>query len=105
MRKTLREPALFVDDHHGQYMGQIAWEQLADKYKKQARKQLSKEDVQAIKDGPENEWHHEAMDKFTNVVFKSPTGQKSRIDYAEGGMWEIPFCFLRTKKADEFFGG
>lgn len=26
------------------------------------------------------------------------------IQYAEGGIWAIPACFMRTKKASEFFG-
>lgn len=102
--KTMRQPELFVDDHHGQFMGQIAWQQLAERYKLQAKKVLSQEDVKAIEDGPDNEWHHEALTMFTTIEFKTPTGQKFHIDYAEGGMWVLPACFLSSKAANEFFG-
>jgi len=85
-------------------MGQIAWQQLAERYKKQAIKKLSEEDIKSIELGPDDEWHCEAMDNFTNIEFKTPTGQKLWINYAEGGMWVLPACFLRTKAANEFFG-
>lgn len=104
MTKTIKKPELFVDDHHGQYMGQIAWKQLADRYKKQAAKQLSKEDITSLEEGPENQFHFEACDNFTNVTFKTETGQKLYINYAEGGMWIIPACFLRSKESEHFFG-
>lgn len=101
--KTLRSPVLFVDDHHGQYMGKIAWEILAEEYKEQAKKHLSAEDIAAITN-IEDEWHHEAVDKFTRIDFKKSTGQKFNIEFAEGGMWVIPHCFHRTKAAADFFG-
>lgn len=103
-KNTITEPQLFVDDHHGQYMGQIAWEQLAERYKKQAAKVLSAEDIKSIENGPEDEWHCEAMDNFTRIEFHTPTGQKFYIDYAEGGMWVLSASFLRSKAASEFFG-
>jgi hypothetical protein len=103
-KSTILSPELFVDNHHGQYMGQIAWQQLADFYKKQALKVLSAETVASLEAGPDDEWHFEACDNLTNVAFKSPTGQKLSIQYAEGGMWIIPACFYRSKEANEFFG-
>jgi len=103
-KNTITEPQLFVDDHHGQYMGQIAWQQLAEFYKKQALKVLSAETVKSLEDGPEDEWHFDACDSLTNLEFKSPTGQKLFIQYAEGGIWILPACFLRSKAANEFFG-
>jgi hypothetical protein len=100
----MKQPELFVDDHHGVYMGQIAWKQLASKFKKQARKALSKETIKSLEDGPESVWYCDACDEFTNIVFRLETGQKIQIQYADGGMWVIPFCFLRTKAANDFFG-
>jgi len=100
----LTEPELFVDDHAGIYLGQTAFNQLAPRYKNQAIKQMSKDDIESISEGPDNEFYYDACDSFTQVVFKSPTGQKMNIQYAEGGLWLIPFCFLRTKQASEFFG-
>lgn len=102
-KNTIIEPSLFVDDHHGQYMGKIAFEQLADYYKNQAIKQMSKDDITSIQNN-EDEFYCEACDSLTNVTFKTPTGQKLSLHYAEGGIWMIPNCFLRSKKAQDFFG-
>jgi len=103
-RNTMTQPELFVDDHHGQYMGQIAWQQLADRYKKQAVKVLSAETIKSLENGPDDEWHMEACDSFTEVEFKTPSGQKFFINYAEGGIWVLPACFLRSKAVNDFFG-
>jgi hypothetical protein len=103
-KNTITEPELFVDDHHGQYMGKIAWEQLAERYKVQAKIALSDEDIKCIEAGPDDEFHCDAMDNFTNVEFRTETGQKFFIQYAEGGMWVLSACFLRSKAASEFFG-
>lgn len=89
-KQTITEPELFVDDHHGQYMGQIAWQQLAERYKSQARKVLPKKTIEEIEKGPDAEWHFETCLSFTEVEFHTPTGQKFRIEYAEGAMWIIP---------------
>ncbi len=101
-KNTITEPQLFVDDHHGIYMGQIAWQQLADRYKKQAEKVLSNEDIADLQN-PDSENYCEVCDEFCNIIFKTETGQKLQIQYAEGGMWIIPACFRGTKY-DEFFG-
>lgn len=104
MNAKITEPELFIDDHHGIYMGQLAWRHLAERYKKQARRKLSKETIESLEAGPDDEWHFDACDSFTNVEFKTETGQKFNIQYAEGGMWAIPFCFMRTNAANDFFG-
>lgn len=104
MKAKFRTPELFVDDLHGRYMGQIAYEQLADPYLKQANKTLSKEDIQSLLDGPDNEWYDKATDNLTNISFKTPTGQRFNINFAEGGLWCIPLCYYRTKQANDFFG-
>lgn len=100
----IKEPELFIDDHHGIYMGQSAWKHLAERYKKQAKKVLSKETIESLEVGPDDEWYYDACDSLTRVIFKTETGQKVNIDYAEGGMWVIPHCFLRTNAASDFFG-
>ena len=102
-KNTILQPELFVDDHHGIYMGQIAYQSLNDRYKKQVAKHLSKEDIEAIQD-VDNEWYNEAVDNFTQIEFKTETGQKFNIQFAEGGLWVIPFCFYRSKQANDFFG-
>ncbi len=102
-RNTITEPQLFVDDHHGRYMGQIAWKILADRYKKQALKVLTAEDIADLQN-PDSEFYDETCDKLCNVVFKTETGQKISLVYAEGGIWVIPACFYRSKAANDFFG-
>jgi len=102
-KNTILGPELFVDGHHGIYMGKLAYEYLAEEYKKQALKKLGKETIDEILD-MDHENHHEAVDEFTRIQFKRPTGQKFTINFAEGGMWVIPNCFWRTKEADSFFG-
>lgn len=102
-KNTIVEPELFVDDHHGQYMGELAYEYLNARYKAQVKKQLSDFDIEAIQD-TDSEFYYDAVNNFTNVVFKTNTGQKFNIQFAEGGLWIIPFCFMRSKKANEFFG-
>jgi hypothetical protein len=102
-KDTITEPELFVDDHHGQYMGKIAYEQLADEYKVQAQKALSTETIADLLN-MESEFHHDAVDEFTRVEFVRPSGQKFNIQFAEGGMWIIPYCFMRSKAAADFFG-
>ncbi len=102
-KNTITSPELFVDDHHGQYMGQIAWQILADRYKKQAKKHLSEDTIKSLEIGPDDEFHFDACYNLTNVQFHTPTGQKFYINYAEGGMWILSACFLRSKAASEFF--
>ncbi len=102
MKTKFVEPELFVDDHHGCYMGKLAWEYLADRYKMQAKKQLSQETINDLLD-VDNEFHYDACDSLTQVTFKTETGQKWNLQYAEGGIWAIPKCF-KGKKANEFFG-
>lgn len=100
------EPSLLVDSHHGVYMMQLLVEQNKrerTRLWKQISVQLSEEDRQAILEGPENEWHTEACDTLTNKTFTTETGQKYTIEYAEGGLWAIPFCF-KGKARSDFFG-
>jgi len=107
MRTTKwNEPELMADDHHGVYMMQLLVSQnKADNTDlwKQIQKQMSESDLSAILEGPDCEWHFEACDSLTNQTFKTKTGQKYSIQYAEGGLWAIPFCF-KGQKASEFFG-
>ncbi len=100
--KKWNEPSLLVDDHHGQFMMQMLFKEgLDSRYLKQAKKQIGNEAYQAVLDGPDNESHFDACDEVTNCIFKTPTGQKFTIQYAEGGIWAIPYCFKNT---EEFFG-
>lgn len=102
MKTKFTEPKLFVDDRHGIYMGKYAYETLAPRYKKQADKALG-EYIKDITD-TQSEFHDEACNILTEITFITETGQKWQLQYAEGGMWAIPFCFLRSKQANEFFG-
>ena len=95
-------PTLLVDDHHGIYMGKLAYEYLSDRHKKQAQKHLSDADIEALQD-TENEWYWEACDALCSIVFRTKTGAKFTLAYAEGGIWAIPAC-LRGRKLEEFFG-
>lgn len=100
-KNTMRDPQLFVDDHHGIYMGQLAWNKLAIRYVQQALKVLGDDDIKSLND-VEDEFHHETVDKLTRIQFKTPTGQKFTINFAEGGMWLIPNCFWKTKAAADW---
>lgn len=102
-KKKWTEPELMSDDHNGRYMGQHVWKTLAERYKIQARTKLSAEDIASLEAGPDDEFYDEACDNLTNVNFRTETGQKFTIQYAEGGMWAIPACF-RGEKAEKFFG-
>ena len=100
------EPELMVDDHHGVYMMQLfVKQQKTDNTStwKQIVKSCSEWTVNKILAGPDDESHFEACDNLTQKTFKTQTGQKFRIEYCEGGLWAIPFCF-KGKKADEFYG-
>jgi hypothetical protein len=103
MKAKWNEPTLLVDDHHGIYMGKIAYEILNERYKKQISKVASKEDIETLMN-VEDEWHHDVCDRIlANFTFTTETGQKFCLAYAEGGIWAIPNCF-RGKKLEEFFG-
>lgn len=99
----MREPELWVNDSHGIYMGKIAYEQLNERYKKQANDCLNVDEIWAIEEMDDEEYN-DAVDKFTQIEFKTESGQKFNIQFAEGGLWVIPFCFYRSKQANEFFG-
>jgi hypothetical protein len=102
MKAKWNSPTLLVDDHHGIYMGQIAWQSLDNRYIEQAKKHLSQADIDALQN-TEDEWYCEACDKLCNITFVGKTGVKFYLAYAEGGMWAIPHCF-RGKKLEAFFG-
>jgi len=99
------EPLLLVDDHHGVYCGQFAYQWLADYLKDQVNAKLSSEDIKAIEAGPDHEWHHEAVDNMTNLILTDRDGVDFYIMFAEGGVWCIPVSFLEDEeKSSQFFG-
>lgn len=102
-KQTMKEPVLICDDHHGVYMMQLTCQTLQERYKKQIIKQVGAETWQDVINGPECENHFNACNSVTGCTLKTETGQKFHIDYAEGGIWAFPACWMRTKKADEFF--
>jgi len=102
-KSTMTQPELLVDDHHGIYCGKFAYEYLNDFYKAQAKKQLSQETINDLLN-IDSEFHHDAVDSFMNCTYKTPTGQKFSIQFADGGVWIIPNCFARSKAANDFFG-
>jgi len=101
-QNTITEPILLVDDHHGIYMGQIAWEILADRYKKQAIAQGFDDEFQSDISNIENEFYCDACDKLTYITFKTPSGQKFWINYYDGGMWIISAYVMRSKQFTDF---
>lgn len=102
-KKKWDEPELMADDHHGQYMMQLLCKDILPIYQNQIIRKIGKDGWQAIMDGPDNEIHFEVCDEITNIELKTQTGQKFSLQYAEGGIWAIPACFMRTKKANDFF--
>jgi redox-sensitive bicupin YhaK (pirin superfamily) len=106
MRNKWNEPELMVNDHHGVYMMQL-WVELQKKDNtpawKQICKQVGKESIDSLLAGPDDEFHFDSCQEIENMTFKTQTGQKFTIQYCEGGIWAIPFCF-KGKKANEFFG-
>lgn len=103
MKTKFKEPELFIGDQHGIYIGKFAYEALAERYKAQVAKHMSAEAIKSLQDTCD-EFYNESCDELTEITFKTETGQKWQLQYAEGGMWGIPFCFLRSKKANYFFG-
>lgn len=103
MKNKFTEPELLVDDHHGIYMGKFAYEFLKERYKKQIEKHLSPDELFDLLN-PESEFYFDACNKLQDITFTTETGQKFYLQYAEGGIWLIPACFMRTKKYDEFIG-
>ena len=104
MRK-FTEPQLLVDDHHGVYMMQLLiqqWKAENNRYWKQIARGLDDDLLQALL-SVDNEWHNDACCSINSMTFKTPTGQKFEIAYAEGGIWAIPYCF-KGKKLEEFLG-
>jgi hypothetical protein len=102
-QNTITEPILLVDDHHGIYMGKFAWEILADRYKKQAIAQGFDEQFQSDISNVENEFYCDACDKLTSITFKTPSRQRFRIIYSDGGMWIISLYVMRSKQYKDFF--
>jgi hypothetical protein len=102
--KKWNEPELMADDHHGQYMMQLLVKDgLKPFILNQIKKQVTPETWESLQD-VNNEWHFDACDTVTGLTLKTETGQKFSLQYAEGGLWAIPACFMRTKKANDFFG-
>jgi hypothetical protein len=99
--KPFTSPELLVDSHHGIYSHQLALKDLLPRYQKQALKQIGAEDVQAIKDGPDNEWYWEAANNLEGVTFRTPTGQKFSIVSNED-IWLVPACFMRKKEYEDW---
>ena len=97
----MKTPELLCDDHHGQYMMQLLVKELQPRYQKQIRKQIGGEQFESLKD-VEDEFHMDACDAVTNCTLTTPTGQKFVIQYAEGGLWAIPYCYMRTKEYEEW---
>lgn len=105
MKTKWTQPELLADDHHGQHMMQLLFEKgLRKRYLRQLKKKLPEWAYNAILAGPDNESHYEACDLVNNATLTTETGQKWSIQYAEGGLWAIPACFMRTKQAEGFFG-
>jgi hypothetical protein len=102
MKAKWNSPTLLVDDHHGIYMGKLAWEYLSERHKQQAKKHLSPATIESIQN-TEDEWYYESCDRLCRIEFRTKTGGKFTLAYAEGGIWAIPNCF-RGKKLEEFFG-
>lgn len=100
MKSQFKEPELLCNDHHGTYMMKHTIEELLPKYRRQIRKQIGEENWEALKD-IEHEFHFDACDAVTNCLLKTETGQQWHIDYAEGGLWAIPRCYMRTKEYRE----
>ncbi len=101
--KKFTEPELFIDDHHGIYMGKFAYEALAPTYKAQVATHMSAGAIKSLQD-TYDEFYDESCNELTEITFVTETGQKWSLQYAEGGIWAIPACFMRSKKASEFFG-
>jgi hypothetical protein len=100
--KTVRQPELFVDSHHGIYSWQIAVKSLLPKYQKQIEKQVGKWAIDTVKEGPDNEEYWDAVNEIdSNVCFTNETGQKLYLMTRED-IWLIPACYMRTRAYNEF---
>jgi hypothetical protein len=100
-------PDLLVDDHHGVYMMHLlvkGEKQHRGRIYHELQKNLNPFALRSLLAGPDDEGYWEACDRVTQLTFTTPTGQKYVIDYVEGGLWAIPFCF-RGKAREAFYGG
>lgn len=97
MKTKFKEPELFIDDNRGIYMGSEAYKALAPRYKAQVAKHMSAEAIESLQN-TECEFYDESCDKLTEIIFVTETGQKWQLQYAEGGIWAVPACFMRSKR-------
>lgn len=89
--KTIKEPILVVDSHHGIYTPQM--------FVKQANEGILKQIPQVIKDtlleGPDHEHYWGCYEGLLDISFK--IGRQKFFLFPLEDLWLVPLCFTRTK--------
>ena len=87
--KTIEDVVLLADSHHGVYRPQLVVQQYLD-HPMWDWSKVSKEDIDAVLAGPDNEWYWEAWDDIMcEVKVVDEEGTVYRLMYNED-LWLVP---------------
>jgi len=98
-----KEPELLVDDHHGVYCGQFAYQWLLPYLQQQIKDKIGEKNVASIDAGPEDEFYWEAVDRMEDVKLTDENGVEFYIMFREGGVWVVPVSYMDTPEYVEWF--
>jgi hypothetical protein len=82
-------PELLVDDHHGQYMGQICYQTLREDIRAKLDAKLPVWAQTALNEGPDNEEYLDACDLLEDFSF-TEGDTVFYICYEDGGIFAVP---------------
>ena len=92
---------LIADSHHGQYIPQLVYKCEIDN-KLWDWSELSKEDLQALKEGPDNEWYWEAWNNALDIIKISYEGKTYKL-YNNEDLWAVPDGDYSDEEWDDWF--
>ena len=87
--KTIEDVVLLADSHHGVYIPQLVVQQYLE-HPMWDWSKVSKEDIDSVLAGPDNEWYWEAWENIENEVkVVDEDGTEYMIMYNED-LWLVP---------------
>ncbi len=87
--KTIEDVVLLADSHHGVYIPQQVVQQYLD-HPMWDWSKVSKEDIDSVLSGPNDEWYWEAWDSIMGtVIVTDDQGTRYNIMYNED-LWLVP---------------
>jgi len=98
------EPELLADDNHGVYCSQLAYKDLLPYLKQQIKDKIGEESVKVIEEGPDCEWHWDAVNDMEGVELTTEEGVKFYIQSMEGGVWAVPVSYMDTEEYEQWCG-